>query len=239
MAVQPLQLGGGHVRHLHLELRRLLGIDLLINEANASAIWEQANAKLAKMDTWSFLEQAKVDVACTTDDPADAEDWHQRLLGYEKEFLQDLEVPFQVLDVASGDLGLSAARKYDVEAWVPTQQAYRELTSTSNCTSYQARRLDVRYRPPVEGGGTGKTVPVATLVAKYKDGWEAQWFFVPMAATLAYTADRWKELVGAGVDAVKLLIRYWASKGSTGEENEPRPPRRGVQPAQGPPGPRR
>lgn len=62
------------------------------------------------------------------------------------------------------------------------------------------------------------TVPVATLVANYKDDWEAQWFFIPMAAILAYTADRWKELVGAGVDAIKLLIRNWASKGPTGEE---------------------
>ncbi len=72
--------------------------------------------------------------------------------------LQDLGLSYRVIDVAAGDLGSSAARKYDVEAWVPTQQAYRELTSTSNCTSYQARRLDVRYRP--DGG---KTVPVATL----------------------------------------------------------------------------
>ncbi len=69
--VLPLAAGNPMYHWCHLELRRLLGIDLLINEANASAIWEQANAKLANMDTWSFLEQAKVDVACTTDDPAD------------------------------------------------------------------------------------------------------------------------------------------------------------------------
>jgi seryl-tRNA synthetase len=64
-----------------------------------------------------------------------------------------------VIDVAAGDLGSSAARKYDVEAWVPTQGAYRELTSTSNCTTYQARRLDIRYRPE----DASKTHPVATL----------------------------------------------------------------------------
>mgnify|MGYP000958829948 CR=1 FL=1 len=90
--------------------------------------------------------------------PGDAEQWHQRLLGFEKEFLKALEIPFQVLDVASGDLGLSAARKYDCYAWLPTQQRYREVTSTSNCTQFQARRLGIRYR--VEGGGTEH---VATL----------------------------------------------------------------------------
>ncbi|MBB1572137.1 MAG: serine--tRNA ligase [Propionibacterium sp.] len=90
--------------------------------------------------------------------PGDAEQWHQRLLGFEKEFLNALEIPFQVLDVASGDLGLSAARKYDCYAWLPTQQRYREVPSTSNCTQFQARRLGIRYR--VEGGGTEH---VATL----------------------------------------------------------------------------
>ncbi|MDO5677964.1 MAG: serine--tRNA ligase [Propionibacteriaceae bacterium] len=79
-------------------------------------------------------------------DPADAEEWHQKLLGYEKDFLNALEVPFQVLDVASGDLGLSAARKYDCYAWLPTQNRYREVTSTSNCTEFQARRLGIRGR---------------------------------------------------------------------------------------------
>ena len=78
--------------------------------------------------------------------PEDAEEWHQRLLGFEKEFLEALEIPFQVLDVASGDLVLSAARKYDCYAWLPTQQRYREVTTTSNCTQFQARRLGIRYR---------------------------------------------------------------------------------------------
>jgi len=95
--------------------------------------------------------------------PEDAEAEHLRLVALQEQMLQDLGLSYRVIDVAAGDLGSSAARKYDVEAWVPTQGAYRELTSTSNCTSYQARRLDVRYRPPVDGGGVGKTAPVATL----------------------------------------------------------------------------
>ena len=90
--------------------------------------------------------------------PEDAAAEHQRLLGWEKEFLTALELPFRVIDVASGDLGSSAARKYDCEAWIPTQGKYRELTSTSNCTEFQARRLSVRLR---ESDGTVR--PLATL----------------------------------------------------------------------------
>ncbi len=90
-------------------------------------------------------------------DPADAEAEHQKLLGFEKEFITALELPFQVLDVASGDLGLSAARKYDCYAWLPTQSRYREITSTSNCTEFQARRLNIRMR---DGEGVR---PLATL----------------------------------------------------------------------------
>ncbi|MFZ0907206.1 MAG: serine--tRNA ligase [Mycobacterium sp.] len=82
-------------------------------------------------------------VYCT---PADAEAEHQRLLGWQQEMLARIEVPYRVIDVAAGDLGSSAARKFDCEAWVPTQRAYRELTSTSNCTTFQARRLATRYR---------------------------------------------------------------------------------------------
>ncbi|MFT4010434.1 MAG: serine--tRNA ligase [Nocardioidaceae bacterium] len=82
---------------------------------------------------------------------------HQRLLEWEKQFLGKLELAFRVIDVAAGDLGLSAQRKFDCEAWIPTQGKYRELTSTSNCTDFQARRLDIRLRGP-EG-----TRPVATL----------------------------------------------------------------------------
>jgi seryl-tRNA synthetase len=82
-------------------------------------------------------------VYCT---PDDAEAEHQRLLGWQREMLARIEVPYRIIDVAAGDLGSSAARKFDCEAWVPTQQAYRELTSTSNCTTFQARRLATRYR---------------------------------------------------------------------------------------------
>ncbi|WP_133847842.1 serine--tRNA ligase [Labedaea rhizosphaerae] len=78
--------------------------------------------------------------------PEDADAEHQRLLAWEREMLDKIEVPYRVIDTAAGDLGSSAARKFDCEAWVPTQQAYRELTSTSNCTTFQARRLGVRYR---------------------------------------------------------------------------------------------
>lgn len=90
--------------------------------------------------------------------PEDAEAEHSRLVELQEGMLQDLGLSYRVIDVAAGDLGSSAARKYDVEAWVPTQNAYRELTSTSNCTTYQARRLDIRHRP--DGG---KTQHVATL----------------------------------------------------------------------------
>ncbi len=82
---------------------------------------------------------------------------HRRLLEWEKEFLGKLELPFQVVDIATGDLGSSAARKFDCEAWFPTQAKYRELTSTSNCTTFQARRLGIRYR--TDDGPS----PVATL----------------------------------------------------------------------------
>ena len=89
--------------------------------------------------------------------PEDAVAEHHRLLAWEKEFLGKLELPFQVLDIATGDLGSSAARKYDCEAWFPSQGRYRELTSTSNCTTFQSRRLAIRYR--TDGG----PAPVATL----------------------------------------------------------------------------
>ncbi len=78
--------------------------------------------------------------------PEQAEAEHRRLLGWQREMLELIEVPYRVIDIAAGDLGSSAARKFDCEAWVPTQQAYRELTSTSNCTTFQARRLATRYR---------------------------------------------------------------------------------------------
>ncbi|MDW5328595.1 serine--tRNA ligase [Plantactinospora sp. KLBMP9567] len=78
--------------------------------------------------------------------PEEAHDEHLRLLAWEEEMLAKVELPYRVIDVAAGDLGSSAARKYDCEAWVPSQGRYREVTSTSNCTTFQARRLNVRYR---------------------------------------------------------------------------------------------
>jgi seryl-tRNA synthetase len=78
--------------------------------------------------------------------PEQAHDEHQRLLAWEEEMLAKVEVPYRVIDVAAGDLGSSAARKFDCEAWVPSQGRYREVTSTSNCTTFQARRLNIRYR---------------------------------------------------------------------------------------------
>ncbi|MCX0244943.1 serine--tRNA ligase [Streptomyces drozdowiczii] len=94
-------------------------------------------------------------------DPADAEAEHLRLLDWEKQWLTGLELPFQVIDVASGDLGASATRKYDCEAWIPTQGKYRELTSASNCGEFQARRLSVRMRDNRDGKKTMR--PLATL----------------------------------------------------------------------------
>ncbi len=90
--------------------------------------------------------------------PEQAEDEHLRLLAWQEEMMQALGLSYRVIDVAAGDLGSSAARKYDIEAWIPSQGTYRELTSTSNCTTFQARRLQTRYRTE-----SGKTTPVATL----------------------------------------------------------------------------
>lgn len=90
--------------------------------------------------------------------PSDAQAEHERLLAWQEQMLSLCELPYRVIDVAAGDLGSSAARKFDVEAWIPSQQKYRELTSTSNCTTFQARRLNTRYRDE-----SGKTQMVATL----------------------------------------------------------------------------
>ncbi len=101
-----------------------------------------------------WFDKVEMFVYTTTEDSY-AE--HQRLLAWEKEFLDKLELAYRVIDVAAGDLGLSAIRKFDCEAWIPTQSKYRELTSTSNCTEFQTRRLDTRGR----FGGTTK--PISTL----------------------------------------------------------------------------
>lgn len=90
--------------------------------------------------------------------PEEAEAEHARLVAWQEQMLQKCELPYRVIDVAAGDLGSSAARKYDIEAWVPTQGTFRELTSTSNCTTFQARRLNTRYR-----GEDGKPKIAATL----------------------------------------------------------------------------
>ena len=87
----------------------------------------------------------------------DAEAEHQRLLNWEKDFLNAMEIPYRIIDVATGDLGSSANRKFDCEAWIPTQNAYREVTSTSNCSDFQARRLNIRIKTE------SATTPVATL----------------------------------------------------------------------------
>ena len=101
--------------------------------------------KFDKVEMFSFVE------------PADADAEHQRLLAHEKAFLSSLELPFRVIDVAAGDLGSSAARKFDCEAWLPSQERWLELTSTSNCTTFQSRRLGIRSRV------SGSPAPVATL----------------------------------------------------------------------------
>jgi seryl-tRNA synthetase len=101
------------------------------------------------------FDKVEMFVYCRPDDAA-AE--HHRLLAWEEQMLAAIEVPYRVIDVAAGDLGSSAARKFDCEAWLPSQRTYRELTSTSNCTTFQARRLGTRYRD-----ADGRPQVVATL----------------------------------------------------------------------------
>ncbi|BBY56023.1 serine--tRNA ligase [Mycobacterium koreense] len=101
------------------------------------------------------FDKVEAFIYCT---PEDAAAEHQRLLAWQRQMLAAVEVPYRVIDVAAGDLGDSAARKFDCEAWVPTQGTYRELTSTSNCTTFQARRLSTRYRD-----AAGKPQIAATL----------------------------------------------------------------------------
>jgi seryl-tRNA synthetase len=95
--------------------------------------------------------------------PDQALEEHKRLLQWEKDFLNAMEIPYRVIDVASGDLGSSANRKFDIEAWIPTQKAYREVTSTSNCAEFQARRLNIRFK---DSDGTKAVATLnGTLVA--------------------------------------------------------------------------
>jgi seryl-tRNA synthetase len=78
--------------------------------------------------------------------PEQSGEFHERLLGYEEEIVQSLGLPYRVMNISVGDLGAPAAKKYDIEGWFPAQQRYRELTSCSNTTDYQARRLNIRFR---------------------------------------------------------------------------------------------
>ncbi|MFT8705062.1 serine--tRNA ligase [Bifidobacterium aquikefiricola] len=125
----------------------------------------------------------------------DSRDQHQQLLGMEQEMLGKVEVPYRIIDTAAGDLGSSAARKFDCEAWVPTQDRYRELTSTSNCTEYQARRLNIRER--VEDGGTravatlnGTLATTRWLVAIMENHQQADGSIVVPTAMRAYMGGR-------------------------------------------------
>jgi seryl-tRNA synthetase len=123
--------------------------------------------------------------------PEDAAAEHQRLLQWERAFLDSLEVPYRVIDVATGDLGASAARKYDCEAWIPTQGRYREVTSTSNCTQFQARRLGIRLRddagvrPLATLNGTLVALP-RTIVAILENHQQADGSVVVPAALRGY-----------------------------------------------------
>jgi seryl-tRNA synthetase len=90
------------------------------------------------------FEKVEMFVYC---EPGAAREEHERLLDIEEELVRELELPYRVLNIAAGDLGASATKKYDIEAWFPGQSRYREITSTSNTTDYQARRLNIRYRP--------------------------------------------------------------------------------------------
>ena len=128
-------------------------------------------------------------------DPDDADAEHRRLLAWEKAFMDLLEVPYRVIDVATGDLGASAARKFDIEAWIPTQGKYREVTSTSNCTTFQARRLNVRLRdadgtrPVATLNGTLCAVP-RTIVAILENHQQADGSVVVPAALRPYLRGR-------------------------------------------------
>jgi seryl-tRNA synthetase len=106
-----------------------------------------------KVEMFSFVE------------PDAARDEHQRLLAFEERILGTLGIPYRVVDIPVGDLGAPAARKFDCEAWIPSQGRYRELTSTSNTTDYQARRLGCRYRPTAGAGAEHVNTLNGTAVA--------------------------------------------------------------------------
>jgi seryl-tRNA synthetase len=125
-------------------------------------------------------------------EPASSAEEHDALLALEEELVQEVGLPYRVVNVAAGDLGASAAKKYDIEAWFPSQQRYREITSTSNTTDYQARRLGIRYRPE------GKLEPVHTLNGT---AMTARW----MIALLENFQDE-----GAGIAVPEVLTHFGA-----------------------------
>lgn len=107
-----------------------------------------------------WFDKVEMFIYTTADDAAEQ---HQKLLGWERAWLDALELPYRVIDVAAGDLGASAIRKFDCEAWIPTQRKYREVSSASNCTQFQARRLDIRVRTTATDADASAVVPAATL----------------------------------------------------------------------------
>jgi seryl-tRNA synthetase len=142
-----------------------------------------------KLEMFSFVE------------PEAAVEEHERLLALEERFLKALEIPYRVVNIAVTDLGASAIKKYDCEAWMPGQERYREVTSTSNTTEFQSRRLDIRYRPP--GGGGPRHV-----------------------ATLNGTAVTWRHLIALlengqrddGTVAIPEVLQRWGAPAELGVE---------------------
>jgi seryl-tRNA synthetase len=127
-------------------------------------------------------------------EPGQSREEHERLLAIEEEIMADLELPYRVVNIAINDLGASAAKKYDIEAWLPSQQRYRELTSTSNTTDFQARRLEIRVRgesgrPEVLHTLNGTAVAVGrTLIALLENGQQDDGSVVLPAAITAFGA---------------------------------------------------
>ena len=134
-------------------------------------------------------------------EPSQSDAEHERILAIEERILGLLEIPYRVVDIAVGDLGAPAARKFDCEAWIPSQERYRELTSCSNTTDYQARRLDARFRPEPEAPPeflhtlNGTAVAISrTLIALLENGQRADGSVRLPAALVAAGAP---ELIGA------------------------------------------
>jgi seryl-tRNA synthetase len=98
--------------------------------------------------------------------PEESGDEHERLLAIEEELVGELGIPYRVVDIPVGDLGASAARKFDIEAWFPVQERYREITSCSNTTDYQANRLEIRYRPAGKGTASVHTLNGTAVTAR-------------------------------------------------------------------------